>query len=153
MARVLVKFLTGYSRYNKGETAGFDEAKANQLCGGKAPVAQLVGPVKQVTALTSEDIDLLESDRQELAQAGVNMAEQLASVERREEELAVGLSGLEERARNLAAREAELVRREIDLQAALDKPAVADPVKADDEPAAEPKAKAPGAPPKQGAKA
>jgi len=31
MTRVLVKFLTGYSRYNKGETAGFDKAKAEQL--------------------------------------------------------------------------------------------------------------------------
>ena len=159
MTRILVQFLAGYSRYNKGETAGFDEAKAKQLCAGKSPVARLVGPVKHVTALTSEDIDLLESDRQELAQAGENMADQLAIVERREEELQVGLSGLEEREKGLATREAELVKRETELQAAMD--AAAEPASLK-EPAEEPaeevkaaaeaKEKAAGAPPKQGAK-
>lgn len=159
MTRILVQFIAGYSRYNKGETAGFDEAKALQLCAGDSPVARLVGPVKQVTALTSEEIDLLESDRQELAQAGENMADQLASVERREEELQVGLLGLEERAKDLAAREAALVEREKELQAALDAAVEAaseeEPAKEpaeEDKPAAAAKEKAPGAPPKQGAK-
>lgn len=159
MTRILVQFLAGYSRYNKGETAGFDEAKAKQLCAGKSPVARLVGPVKHVTALTSEDIDLLESDRQELAQAGENMADQLASVERREEELQVGLSGLEEREQELATREAGLVKREKELQAALDAAGEPSSVKESAkepgeqaEPAAAAKEKAPGAPPKQGAK-
>ncbi|MEQ3671038.1 hypothetical protein [Pseudophaeobacter sp.] len=159
MTRILVQFLAGYSRYNKGETAAFDEKKAKQLCAGASAVARLVGPVKQVTALTSEGIDLLESDRQELAQAGENMADQLASVERREEELLVGLSGLEARARDLAAREAALLGREEELQAALD--AAVESV-SEEEPAKTPaeqiepetqgKGKAPGAPPKQGAK-
>lgn len=159
MTRILVQFNAGYSRYNKGETAGFDETKAKQLCSGASPVARLVGPVKQVTTLTSDEIDLLESDRQELAQAGENMADQLASVERREEELQVGLSGLEERAKDLAAREAALVEREKELQAKLDAAVEPDSLKEpakepgeQAEPAAAAKEKAPGAPPKQGAK-
>lgn len=148
MTRVLVKFLTGYSRYNKGETAGFDKAKAEQLCSGKAPVARLVGPVKQAAVVTSEDIDLLDRERQELALAGLNMADQLASVERRERDLAIGLSGLDTREQDLVAREAALIERE--LQAALD--AGGEQIEqVDSDPG--PKEKAPGAPPKQGAKA
>jgi hypothetical protein len=135
MTRVLVQFLTGYSRYNKGETAGFDKAKAEQLCSGKAPVARLVGPVKQAAVVTSEDIDLLDRERQELALAGLNMADQLASVERRE--------------RDLVAREVALIERERELQAALD--AGGEQIEqVDSDPG--PKEKAPGAPPKQGAK-
>jgi hypothetical protein len=135
MTRVLVQFLTGYSRYNKGETAGFDKAKAEQLCSGKAPVARLVGPVKQAAVVTSEDIDLLDRERQELALAGLNMADQLASVERREQDL--------------VAREVALIERERELQAALD--AGGEQIEqVDSDPG--PKEKAPGAPPKQGAK-
>lgn len=163
MTRILVQFLAGYSRYNKGETAGFDEAKALQLCAGDSPVARLVGPVKQVTALTSEEIDLLESDRQELAQAGENMADQLAIVERREEDLQVGLSGLEEREKDLAAREEALMQRERALEAGFktfsekdaseEKATQAKAVPAEEvKPAAETRGKAPGAPPKQGTK-
>lgn len=150
MTRVLVKFLTGYSRYNKGETAGFDKAKAEQLCSGKAPVARLVGPVKQAAVVTSEDIDLLDRERQELALAGLNMADQLASVERRERDLAIGLSGLDTREQDLVAREVALIERERELQAALD--AGGEQIEqVDSDPG--PKEKAPGAPPKQGAKA
>lgn len=159
MTRILVQFLAGYSRYNKGETAGFDEAKAKQLCAGASPVARLVGPVKQVTALTSEEIDLLESDRQELTLAGQNLAEQLAEIERREGALVTAAAFHDERARELTARELSIAKREIAIDTAPISGAEKEPAaKVEDQPAAkvedaaEAKDKAPGAPPKQGAK-
>ncbi|MEP1327131.1 hypothetical protein [Pseudophaeobacter sp.] len=145
MARVLVKFRAGYSRYNKGETAAFDEAKAKQLCAGENPVAQVAGPVKAAAVLASDDIDLLDLEREEIAQAEQNLAEQLAEVEARE-------WGLE-------AREAALTEREKAIETAANSGAVKEPAaKVEDQPAAkvedaaEAKDKAPGAPPKQGAK-
>ncbi|UWS81070.1 hypothetical protein N1037_08680 [Phaeobacter sp. G2] len=153
MTRIIVKFLAGYSRYNKGETAAFDEEKAKQLCAGKSPVAEMVGPVKQPTAMTSADIDLLGREREELTLAGKNIADQVASVERREQELAAGVSGLEDRERDLAARELALAERVSAIEVAEVSnadPAPAD--KAEGEVSSEAKGKAPGAPPKQGAK-
>lgn len=153
MTRIIVKFLAGYSRYNKGETAAFDEEKAKQLCAGEPPIAQVVGPVKQPTAMTSADIDLLDREREELTLAGKNIADQLASVDRREQELAAGVSGLEDRERDLAARELALTERAREIEAAEVSnadPAPAD--KAESEASAEAKGKTPGAPPKQGAK-
>jgi hypothetical protein len=145
MAKVLVKFRTGYSRYNKGETAAFEAAKAEQLCAGKNPVALVVGPVKGPTTLASEEIDLLDFERKEIAQAGQNLAEQLAEIEAREQ-------GVE-------AREAALAEREKAIETAANPDAAKEPaVKSGSEPAApvegvaEVKDKAPGAPPKQGAK-
>jgi chromosome segregation ATPase len=164
MTRVLVQFLTGYSRYNKGETAGFDETKAKQLCAGKAPVARMVGPVKEVTALTSEDIDLLENDRQELALAGDNLANQLASLDQRERDLEARGTALDGRAQHLAEGVAALLKCEQALEAEMksfaekgvseenSEQAAADPAE-QAKPAPVPKDKAPGAPPKQGAKA
>ncbi|MEQ3679219.1 hypothetical protein [Pseudophaeobacter sp.] len=164
MARHIVKFLAGYSRYNKGETAAFDEEKAKQLCAGKSPVAEMVGPVKETSSLSqsvaavigsmsTEDIDLLDREREELTLAGKNIADQLASLDRREQELAAGVSGLEDRERDLAARELALTERAREIEAAEVSnadPAPAD--KAESEASAEAKGKTPGAPPKQGAK-
>jgi uncharacterized protein (DUF3084 family) len=145
MAKVLVKFRTGYSRYNKGETAAFEAAKAEQLCAGKNPVALVVGPVKGPTTLASEEIDLLDFERKEIAQAGQNLAEQLAEIEAREQ-------GLE-------ARETALAEREKAIETAPISGAEKEPAaKVESQPAApveevaEAKDKAPGAPPKQGAK-
>lgn len=145
MAKVLVKFRTGYSRYNKGETAAFEAAKAEQLCAGENPVAQVVGPVKEAAVLASDDIDLLELEREEITQAGQNLADQLAEVEARE--------------RGLEAREAALTEREKAIETAANSGAAKEPAaKSESQPAApvedvsEAKDKAAGAPPKQGAK-
>ena len=43
MARLLVKFTQGYSRYNKGDTAAFAADVAKKLCEGKGKVAKLMG--------------------------------------------------------------------------------------------------------------
>jgi uncharacterized protein (DUF3084 family) len=149
MTRVLVQFLTGYSRYNKGETAGFDKAKAEQLCSGKAPVARLVGPVKQVAVIGSivtKDIDSLDREHQELALAGDNLANQLAGLEQREQDLESREAALAEGAQDLAVRVADLLQRERALEAG------GEPIEqVDSDPG--PKEKAPGAPPKQGTKA
>jgi hypothetical protein len=153
MTRIIVKFLAGYSRYNKGETAAFDEEKAKQLCAGKPPIAEMVGRVKQPTAMTSADIDLLDREREELTLAGKNIAVQLASVDRREQELAAGVSGLEDREWDLAARELALTEREgaiEDVEVSNADPAPAD--KTEGEASTEAKGKTPGAPPKQGEK-
>ncbi|MCD9148997.1 hypothetical protein [Pseudophaeobacter flagellatus] len=146
MTRVLVQFLIGYSRYNKGETAGFDKAKAEQLCSGKAPVARLVGPVKRASEQAATDVDLLERDRQELDQANANLADQLADLDQREQDLAVREAALAERELELQAARVTSVKQasEAGLSKEPAAQAVADP---------EPKDKAPGAPPKQGAKA
>lgn len=146
MTRVLVQFLTGYSRYNKGETAGFEKAKAEQLCSGKAPVARLVGPVKRASAQAATDVDLLERDGQELAQANANLADQLVDLDQRERNLAVREAALTERELELQAARAEEVKEAIEAGPSKEAAAqaVVDP---------EPKGKAPGAPPKQGAKA
>jgi len=43
MARKLVKFTQGYSRYNKGDTAAFAADVARKSCEGKGKVAKLIG--------------------------------------------------------------------------------------------------------------
>jgi hypothetical protein len=159
MTKVLVKFRTGYSRYNQGETAAFEAAKAEQLCAGKNPVAQVVGPVKGASAQSSDSIDLLGLERQELALAGENLGEQLAEIERREENLVNALAFHNECERDLEARELAISEREKAIETAAKSGAEKEPaVKVESQPAApvedvaEAKDKAPGAPPKQGAK-
>jgi hypothetical protein len=159
MAKVLVKFRTGYSRYNKGETAAFEAAKAEQLCAGKNPVAQVVGAVKGAAEQSSDGIDLLGLERQELVLAGENLGEQLADLERREEGLVHAMAFCDERARELTARELTIAKREKAIETAPISGAEKEPAaKVESQPAApvegvtEAKDKAPGAPPKQGAK-
>ena len=180
MAKVLVKFRTGYSRYNQGETAAFEAAKAEQLCAGKNPVAQVVGPVKEdgaegasaikwglnqgdVQRMIGEQVaksgDRLDLDRQELTLAGENLAEQLAEIERRENSLVTAAAFHDERARELTARELTISKREKAIETAPNSGAETEPAaKVESQPAApveevaEVKDKAPGAPPKQGAK-
>ncbi len=180
MAKVLVKFRSGYSRYNKGETAAFEAAKAEQLCAGKNPVAQVVGPAKEDGAegasgikwgLNQGDLqrmigeqvaksgDQLGQERQELVLAGQNLAEQLAEIERREGALITAAAFQDERARELTARELTIAKREKAIEADPNSGAETEPAaKVESQPAdsvedvTEAKGKAPGAPPRQGAK-
>ncbi|MCI5096652.1 MAG: hypothetical protein MRY77_10095 [Rhodobacteraceae bacterium] len=127
MSRVLVKFTTGYGRYNKNETAGFDAGTAKKLTEGPKAVGKIVGkaqepnPVSVVTDLRQQTGAGADTD--------VKLKEALAELDRREAEL-------DQRSADLGQRETEVKAREDALAVAASK---------------EPE-KETGAPPKQGAK-
>lgn len=126
MARKLVKFLKGYSRYNKGETAGFDEAKAKALEADK--VAVIVGDVKEPVVAGMPALAFKGDGAATVAEreaAETRMAEMARALSDRDNELS-------EKEAALAAKEAELNAREGALTASDKGDA--------------------GAPPKQGAK-
>jgi hypothetical protein len=97
MSKTLVKFKKGYGRYNKGETAAFEDDVAEKLCNGDGSVATKVRKVKpapvsadgdgsaaQISALTSEVSDLtaqVEAKDEQIAQltADLDAAKKKAS--------------------------------------------------------------------------
>jgi len=140
MARKLVKFTQGYSRYNKGDTAAFEPDVAKKLCEGKGKVAVMAGDAAEPGAVKSVVIGRLDT---------AQIVEQARSeLEGRAHSLADQASALDQRARDLVDREKALEARE--AATATGEPKV-DPAPTDlEKPAEEPEGN--GAPPKQGAK-
>ncbi len=103
--RVLVEFNRGWGRYNKGEVAGFEKAKAEELCGGDNPVAKRIRAIKKAAPAAS-------LEEKDLAQ--------------RSNELGARETAADDRETELDAREAQLNAREQALkeaEAAAAKPA------------------------------
>ncbi|MBT3142910.1 hypothetical protein KL867_17715 [Ruegeria litorea] len=132
MARKLVKFLAGYSRYNKGETAAFDAGHARKLCAGPSPAAIMVGdatePAKR--AVAQVQVDVAGEVHSEIADAERRMKSAFSELDERQGELTQQAADNDQRAADLDAREAALKKAE----------------------AAAPKAKEDGEPPVQGSK-
>jgi hypothetical protein len=138
MARKLVKFTQGYSRYNKGDTAAFEADVAKSLCEGKNKVAKLIGDA-------AEPVDVLVS-----SQIGDGASQARAMLDGFKSELQAGAEDLSKREAALVSREADLDNREADLEAR--EAALVTTTKADKTTKKTTSKKADGAPPKQGAK-
>jgi len=143
MARKLVKFSKGYSRYNRGETAAFDEGMAQSLTEGKGKVGVIVGDAEDPNADMSVVIGKLDaSEAQEF------LAKARTEFEGRELSLQVRANSLEQKSRDLADREMALDARE--AAAATGEPKVGPAPTEQEKTSEEPKGN--GEPPKQGAK-
>ena len=142
MARLLVKFTQGYSRYNKGDTAAFAADVARKLCDGKGKVAKLIGDAadpdasKPVVIGKLDTSKIIDRARLELEGRAHSLADQEAALETRARDLA-------DRETAQATREADLANREATLIA------TAEPA---DTKAKTDGKKTSGEPPEQGAK-
>lgn len=143
MARKLVKFTQGYSRYNRGETAGFEQSMAESLTEGKNKVGVIVGDADEPGAHKSVVIGKMDTTaasqiigkaRLELEGRAQSLADQEAALDKRAQELA-------DREEALNASEAAIATGEPEVE-----PAAIEQGKPTDEP------KGNGEPPKQGAK-
>ena len=143
MARLLVKFTQGYSRYNKGDTAAFAADVAKKLCEGKGKVAKLMGDAADPDAGKSVVIGKLDtSEAQEfVAQARSELDGRALSLELRAD-------SLDRKSRDLADREKALEARE--TATATEEPEVEPAPAEQDTTTEEPKGN--GEPPKQGTK-
>lgn len=132
MARKLVRFTQGYSRYNKSDTAAFESDVAKKLCEGKGKVAVMVGDAADPDDGT---VTMKIGNDTSAAQALIDDAK----------------GDLETRARDLAERETALAGREADL--AIRESALAATAEPADPGAIASGKKTGGEPPVQGAKA
>jgi len=143
MARKLVKFSKGYSRYNRGETAAFEEGTAQSLTEGKNKVGVIVGDADEPGALKSVVIGKLDtSEAQEF------VAQARSELEGRALSLELRADSLDRKSRDLADREKALEARE--TATATEEPEVESAPAEQDTTTKEPKGN--GEPPKQGAK-
>ena len=102
MAKKAVTFLSGWSRYNVGETAAFEEAQADNLIAlKKAKLAK--NQPQEVSAPLAVDLDDRQAEAFKVARA------QIASAAR---DVADRESALDVREADLDAREAALTERE-----------------------------------------
>ncbi|WIY25124.1 hypothetical protein [Parasedimentitalea psychrophila] len=145
MARLLVKFTQGYSRYNKGDTAAFGADVARKLCEGKGKVAKLMGDAADPDAGKSVLIGKVDTrEVQEIVdQARTELQGRSQTLDERENSLSQQEQVLFDREAALATREADLASRETALSA------TAEPA---DTKAKTDGKKTSGEPPKQGAK-
>ena len=118
MARLLVKFTKGYSRYNKGDTAGFEPDVAQKLCEGKGKVAKLMGDAADPDAGksvvigkvdTREVQEIVDRARTELLGRSQTLDEREHSVGKQEQVLLERETDLAARVSDVASREAALV--------------------------------------------
>lgn len=144
MARKLVEFTQGYSRYNKGETAAFDAGFAKKLTEGKGKVGKMIGDVAEPV---EGNISM---------PAGANAKQAQTMIDNAKAELQAGATDLSKRESalhdsqiELNIREADLVEREADLTSREAALKVAEP--ASETKGKDTATKTKGDPPKQGA--
>lgn len=139
MAKVALRFKRGWSRYNAGDVAAFDEKQAQELKDAGVAKDAPPKPPREITV----DLNVLPNTMHAEVKALNDQANRLSEME----------TEISDRARALAAREAEIERREAALERAESERGGADPdpdgaekSAAEDKPAASGKS----APPKQG---
>lgn len=106
MARLLVKFTQGYSRYNKDDTAAFEPDVAKKLCEGKGKVAVMVGNAAKLDE--GHAVIIGKVDTREVQQI-VDQAR--ADLQARSRELDDREKSLDQKAQDLADREEALEAR------------------------------------------
>jgi len=143
MARKLVKFTKGYSRYNRGETAAFEPAMAESLTEGKNKVGVMAGDADEPGAGKSIVIGKLD-----ISEAQGFLTQARSELEGRALVLEVRSNSLEQKAQDLTDREKALDARE--AATASEEPK-ADPAATEPEKPSE-QSKGSGEPPIQGAK-
>lgn len=82
MTKTLVKFTKGHGRYNKGETAAFDDDDAEKLCKGDNAVATKVGKVKPVSVSAEGD-----GGAAQIAALTAEVSELTAQIEAKDEQI------------------------------------------------------------------
>lgn len=137
MAKKAVTFVTGWSRYNPGETAAFDQAQADDLIKQKKAVLAADQPV------AAGQVDAAAVDFRDTAA----FKEASAKIERAATELAERSNELDRREAGLAEREDAIVKRERAAETDVSEGEVSADKPADDK--ANPAAKPSGLP-KQG---
>lgn len=116
MAKKAITFLSGWSRYNAGETAAFEAKQADNLI--NQGIAKLATTQPKPDAVTvSLGIDPRETEAfkeamAEIARVGQEVQDRDAALDQREADLVARATALDEREADLAAREAVLVDRE-----------------------------------------
>lgn len=136
MAKKAITFLAGWSRYNAGETAAFDEDQADALIKGrKAILAKKQPPEAGDQVTLALKVDVRETD---------DYKDAMAEIMEQAEGLAKLSAELDERAAALDDREAKLAAAAEKAAAgaapvADDKPAAKSPADAADKPAGLPK--------------
>lgn len=145
MARKLVEFTQGYSRYNKGETAAFDADFAKKLTEGKGKVGKMIGDVAEPV---EGNISMPAAANAKQAQTMIDNAK--AELQAGATDLSERESALHDSQIELNIREADLVEREADLTSREAALKVAEP--ASETKGKDTATKTKGDPPKQGAK-
>lgn len=113
MAKVALKFKRGWSRYNAGDVAAFDEKQAQELKDAGVAKDAPPRPPREITA----DLNALPGAMHAEVKALSDRADRLSEME----------AEISDRARALAAREAEIDRREAALERAESERGGADP--------------------------
>lgn len=142
MAKKAVTFVTGWSRYNPGETAAFDQAQADDLIKQKKAVLAADQPVA-AGQVDAEAVDFRDTAAFKEASAEIERA----ATERAATELAERSNELDRREAWLAEREDAIVKRERAAETDVSEGEVSADKPADDK--ANPAAKPSGLP-KQG---
>lgn len=107
MSKTVVKFLTGWGRYNAGEIAGFEADVAAKLTGGKKPVAKVHGDGKAVIGQLDLKVSTHEIEKM-IADAKAEIDQASAALDAREAKIAEREAELEERAQALDEHEADI---------------------------------------------
>lgn len=119
MAKKAVTFVTGWSRYNPGETAAFDQAQADDLIKQKKAVLASDQPKAEDQTLTVNfdfrETAAFKEASAEIERAATELAERSSELDRRE-------AGLAERENALAVREHAAETGEGKGEGAADKP-------------------------------
>lgn len=106
MAKVALKFTRGWSRYNAGETAAFDEDQANELIKAGLAVKSTKQPPKADLTLSIDVPDVRKSE---------SFKKAVAELKEEDARLRNLASELDARAEELDEREVDLVARETEI--------------------------------------